>query len=291
MSGYTPIEKQQIAINYLIPKQIKANGLDTIKVNISNGAIEKIITEYTAESGVRGLEKQISKLLRKAAKEYVESIDMLKPVKVIKITTVNIEKYLGAPIFRHSKVTQQAEIGRATGLAWTSIGGEVLTIEVGIIEGKGEVVLTGKLGEVMRESAKIAVTYIKRNAAKYNIPIEYFSTKDIHVHVPEGAVPKDGPSAGITIATAVLSAFTSLKVKGDFAMTGELTLRGKVLAIGGLKEKTLASHRNGIFNVILPKENERDIAELPDIIKKTVKFYCVENVEEVFDLIFEKNAD
>ena len=285
MSGYTPIEKEQIAIRHLIPKQIKANGLENLDVTVSNGAINKIIEDYTAESGVRGLEKQIAKLLRKIAKEYVENIDKGINTEKITITQQNVEKYLGTATNRHSELSHIASVGEVTGLAWTSVGGEVLSIETTIFDGKGDILLTGKLGEVMQESAKIAISYIKKNASKYNL--ENFNNKDIHIHVPEGAVPKDGPSAGVTIATAVLSALTGKKVRGDIAMTGEITLTGKVLAIGGLKEKSLAAHRNKIYDIILPKENERDIKDLPNLIKKSVKFHLVENLDEVFNLAFE----
>ncbi len=285
MSGYTPEEKEQIAIRHLIPKQIKANGLENVNVTISNGAITKIIEDYTAESGVRGLEKQISKLLRKVAKNYVEKQDKGIETKKIAITSQNVEKYLGTATNRRSELSHKSSIGEVTGLAWTSIGGEVLTIETTIFDGKGDIILTGKLGEVMQESAKIAISYIKKNAKLYNI--EDFSNKDIHIHVPEGAVPKDGPSAGVTIATAVLSALTGKKVRGDIAMTGEITLTGKVIAIGGLKEKSLAAHRNKIYDIIIPKENERDIKDLPELIKKSVTFHLVDRLEQVFDLAFE----
>lgn len=287
MSGYTPLEKEQIAIRHLIPKQMKANGLDENEVKISKNAVCKIIEEYTAESGVRGLEKQISKLLRKLAKEKVELAEKGKNFKK-NITENSVSKYLGIETNRQRKVAKNAEIGRATGLAWTSVGGEVLTIEAIALKGKGDIVLTGKLGEVMQESAKIGVSYVKKHASRYGLNEEDFAKTDIHIHVPEGAVPKDGPSAGITIATAVLSALSGKKVRGDVSMTGEITLRGNVLAIGGLKEKTLASHRNGIYEVILPKENEKDVNELPELIKRTIKFDYVETLEDVFNVAFEK---
>lgn len=287
MSGYTPLEKEQIAIRHLIPKQMKANGLDENEVKISKNAVCKIIEEYTAESGVRGLEKQISKLLRKLAKEKVELAEKGKNFKK-NITENSVSKYLGIETNRQRKLIKNAEIGRATGLAWTSVGGEVLTIEAIALKGKGDIVLTGKLGEVMQESAKIGVSYVKKHASRYGLNEEDFAKTDIHIHVPEGAVPKDGPSAGITIATAVLSALSGKKVRGDVSMTGEITLRGNVLAIGGLKEKTLASHRNGIYEVILPKENEKDVNELPELIKRTIKFDYVETLEDVFNVVFEK---
>lgn len=287
MSGYTPLEKEQIAIRHLIPKQMKANGLDENEVKISKNAVCKIIEEYTAESGVRGLEKQISKLLRKLAKEKVELAEKGKNFKK-NITENSVSKYLGIETNRQRKVAKNDEIGRATGLAWTSVGGEVLTIEAIALKGKGDIVLTGKLGEVMQESAKIGVSYVKKHASRYGLNEEDFAKTDIHIHVPEGAVPKDGPSAGITIATAVLSALSGKKVRGDVSMTGEITLRGNVLAIGGLKEKTLASHRNGIYEVILPKENEKDVNELPELIKRTIKFDYVETLEDVFNVAFEK---
>lgn len=287
MSGYTPLEKEQIAIRHLIPKQMKANGLDENEVKISKNAVCKIIEEYTAESGVRGLEKQISKLLRKLAKEKVELAEKGKNFKK-NITENSVSKYLGIETNRQRKLIKIAEIGRATGLAWTSVGGEVLTIEAIALKGKGDIVLTGKLGEVMQESAKIGVSYVKKHASRYGLNEEDFAKTDIHIHVPEGAVPKDGPSAGITIATAVLSALSGKKVRGDVSMTGEITLRGNVLAIGGLKEKTLASHRNGIYEVILPKENKKDVNELPELIKRTIKFDYVETLEDVFNVVFEK---
>lgn len=287
MSGYTPLEKEQIAIRHLIPKQMKANGLDENEVKISKNAVCKIIEEYTAESGVRGLEKQISKLLRKLAKEKVELAEKGKNFKK-NITENSVSKYLGIETNRQRKLIKNAEIGRATGLAWTSVGGEVLTIEAIALKGKGDIVLTGKLGEVMQESAKIGVSYVKKHASRYGLNEEDFAKTDIHIHVPEGAVPKDGPSAGITIATAVLSALSGKKVRGDVSMTGEITLRGNVLAIGGLKEKTLASHRNGIYEVILPKENKKDVNELPELIKRTIKFDYVETLEDVFNVAFEK---
>ncbi|MDY5263453.1 MAG: endopeptidase La [Eubacteriales bacterium] len=287
MSGYTPLEKEQIAIRHLIPKQMKANGLDENEVKISKNAVCKIIEEYTAESGVRGLEKQISKLLRKLAKEKVELAEKGKNFKK-NITENSVSKYLGIETNRQRKLIKNAEIGRATGLAWTSVGGEVLTIEAIALKGKGDIVLTGKLGEVMQESAKIGVSYVKKHASRYGLNEEDFAKTDIHIHVPEGAVPKDGPSAGITIATAVLSALSGKKVRGDVSMTGEITLRGNVLAIGGLKEKTLASHRNGIYEVILPKENKKDVNELPELIKRTIKFDYVETLEDVFNVVFEK---
>lgn len=287
MSGYTPLEKEQIAIRHLIPKQMKANGLDENEVKVSKNAVRKIIEEYTAESGVRGLEKQISKLFRKLAKDKVELLEKGKKFKK-NITENCVGNYLGIETNRHRAVTKNNEVGRATGLAWTSVGGEVLTIEAITLKGKGDVVLTGKLGEVMQESAKIGVSYVKKHATKYGLNEDDFAKTDIHIHVPEGAVPKDGPSAGITIATAVLSALSGKKVRGDVSMTGEITLRGNVLAIGGLKEKTLASHRNGIYEVVLPKENEKDVAELPELIKKTIKFDYVQTLEDVFDVVFEK---
>lgn len=287
MSGYTPLEKEQIAIRHLIPKQMKANGLEENEVKISKNAVCKIIEEYTAESGVRGLEKQISKLLRKLAKEKVELAEKGKNFKK-NITENSVSKYLGIETNRQRKLIKNAEIGRATGLAWTSVGGEVLTIEAIALKGKGDIVLTGKLGEVMQESAKIGVSYVKKHASRYGLNEEDFAKTDIHIHVPEGAVPKDGPSAGITIATAVLSALSGKKVRGDVSMTGEITLRGNVLAIGGLKEKTLASHRNGIYEVILPKENKKDVNELPELIKRTIKFDYVETLEDVFNVVFEK---
>ncbi len=279
ISGYTNEEKVQIAKRYLIPKQIKLNGLTDKKVEFTDQAIREIIEGYTMESGVRNLEREIASVIRKIATKVAEKPRTRKQV----LDKEDIFKYLGNRKHVRDMALEKDEVGAATGLAWTSFGGTTLTIEVGLLRGKGEIVLTGKLGDVMKESARAAISYIRANAKEYGICDEDFEKTDIHVHVPEGATPKDGPSAGITMATAILSAFTGKPVRSDVAMTGEITLRGKVLAIGGLKEKVLAAKRQGITNVIIPKANKNDINEIPKEVRDNINFILAENVSDVFN--------
>jgi ATP-dependent Lon protease len=280
LSGYTEEEKYEIAQKFLLPKQIKNHGLTEVKIEIEPDAIYQIINNYTSESGVRTLEKEIAEICRKIALEIVENN---KQQNEFKITTQNLIDYLGAPKYRDNEISKEDEIGASTGLAWTAVGGKTLTVEVTLIEGgKGEIILTGNLGDVMKESCKTAISLIKARAKEWNIDPAVFSATDIHVHVPEGATPKDGPSAGITIATAILSAFTKRAVSKDIAMTGELTLRGKVLAIGGLKEKILAANRMGIKKVIIPKDNEKDLIDIPQSVKDKIEIIMVEDVSSVF---------
>lgn len=279
LSGYTEEEKYEIAIKFLLPKQLQNNGLDAQKAEIDTDAMYKIINFYTRESGVRGLEREIAEICRKVALEIVEQ----KIEGVHKITSENLIDYLGVPKYRDNELSDHDEIGASTGLAWTSAGGKTLTIEVTLIEGgKGEIILTGSLGDVMKESCRTAISLIKSRAKEWGIDMAVFSTTDIHLHVPEGATPKDGPSAGITIATAILSAFTKRAVSKDVAMTGELTLRGKVLPIGGLKEKILAAHRMGIKKLIIPKENEKDLRDIPDSVKQKLEIIMVDDITGVF---------
>jgi len=278
LSGYTKEEKLQIAKQYLIPKQLKANGLSDRKVEITDGGIMEIISGYTMEAGVRNLEREIGSVIRKVATKVAQNSRTKKQV----IDEKAIEKYLGIKKYIKDMSLENDEVGACTGLAWTSVGGTTLTIEVGLMKGKGEIVLTGKLGDVMKESARAAISYIRSNADKFGIDESVFENTDIHVHVPEGATPKDGPSAGITMATAILSAFTKKPVKKSVAMTGEITLRGKVLAIGGLKEKALAAYRQGIKEVIIPASNKKDLAEIPKEIRKEINFITVDSVEQVF---------
>lgn len=259
IGGYTPSEKFNIAKKYLLPKQIKENGLEGKNVSISDRAIMDIIDYYTRESGVRGLEKEISKIARKAALEIIEN-----DADKISISTRNIEKYLGEKKYLIDQREKKDQIGSANGLAWTEVGGTTLNIETTVMDGKGNLKLTGSLGDVMKESASAAISYIASNAKEFGIDPSFRTKKDIHIHVPEGAVPKDGPSAGITIATSVLSALTQKPVKSDVAMTGEITLRGKILPIGGLKEKLLAAERFGVKTVIIPEENKRDLKEIEE---------------------------
>lgn len=259
VGGYTPSEKFNIAKKYLLPKQIKENGLEGKNVSISDRAIMDIIDYYTRESGVRGLEKEISKIARKAALEIIEN-----DADRISISTRNIEKYLGEKKYLIDQREKKDQIGSVNGLAWTEVGGTTLNIETTVMDGKGNLKLTGSLGDVMKESASAAISYIASNANEFGIDPSFRTQKDIHIHVPEGAVPKDGPSAGITIATSVLSALTQKPVKSDVAMTGEITLRGKILPIGGLKEKLLAAERFGVKTVIIPEENKRDLKEIEE---------------------------
>ncbi len=283
LSGYTMEEKMEIAKRYLVPKQMKANGLTAKNVAFTEAGLRMAIEGYTREAGVRSLERTVGSLCRKVAAAY--AIDSSAPkVTVDKRRVVDL---LGAPRFKREEDTFSLEIGAVNGLAWTAVGGTALTVEATKMTGKGELKLTGKLGEVMKESAQAAMSYIRSHAEKYGIDGEVFAKTDLHIHVPEGATPKDGPSAGITIATAILSALTERRVRGDIAMTGEITLRGKVLPIGGLKEKSLAARRLGIKRVIVPEGNRRDLDELPEVVKDEVTFYPVKEVDEVFALALE----
>lgn len=284
MSGYTPEEKLQIAKKHLIGKQLKAHGISEDRLSFTDDGIEKIIYSYTRESGVRGLEKEIANVMRKVAVKIVSGEAQDKIV----VTKDNVKEYLGVEKYLENEKPEHSEVGAATGLAWTAVGGEILTIEVSIVSGKGEILLTGHLGDVMKESARTAISYIHAHADDYDIPEGAFKDKDIHIHVPEGAIPKDGPSAGITIATAVFSALTGKGVRNDVAMTGEITLRGKVLPIGGLKEKSLAAMRAGIKKVLIPIDNMKDLADIPESVKNGVKFIPVENVSEVFNIAIER---
>lgn len=278
LTGYTDEEKLQIAKRYLIPKQLKNNGLSENKVSVTDAALKEIIESYTMEAGVRNLEREIGGVIRKIAVKAAEHPRMKKQV----VEAEDISSYLGVKKRIRDEVSDKDEVGACTGLAWTSAGGTTLTIEVGLMRGKGEILLTGKLGDVMKESARAAISYIRSNADKYGIAAERFENTDIHIHVPEGATPKDGPSAGITMATAILSAFTGKPVKKGVAMTGEITLRGKVLAIGGLKEKALAAYRRGIKFIIIPKANKKDLSEIPEDVKSSVSFIAVSEAGEVF---------
>lgn len=279
LSGYTKEEKVQIAKQYLIPKQLKNNGLTDKKVSFTDDAIEEIITSYTMEAGVRNLEREIASVIRKVATKFAQKPRSRKQ----EIDAKKVCEYLGVKKHARDIALENDEVGACTGLAWTSVGGTTLTIEVSLMQGKGEIVLTGKLGDVMKESARAAISYIRANAKKYEIDESKFEKTDIHIHVPEGATPKDGPSAGITMATALISAFTEKSVKKSIAMTGEITLRGKVLAIGGLKEKALAAYRLGINTVIIPKDNQKDLVEIPKEIRNKIKFIAVENIDQVFN--------
>ena len=277
LSGYTDLEKREIAKRYLVKKALKLNGVSPEWMSVSDDAIMEIIHNYTRESGVRALEKQINAVVRKVAKAFVEN----PAHKRVSVTTKNLSKFLGEQKYPANSKLRPDESGVVTGLAWTEVGGDTLEVEVAFTEGKGEILLTGNLGDVMKESARIAISYCRSFGAEWGIPDDFFPTHDVHIHVPEGATPKDGPSAGITIATAVCSAASGKPVRGDVAMTGELTLRGKVLPIGGLKEKSLAAMRDGIKTIFLPEENRKDYKELPEAVKKKIDFRFVDNVGTV----------
>lgn len=280
LNGYTLDEKREIAKRYLLPKRAKENGLKEGLLEITDEGINAIIEGYTMEAGVRNLERRIDTVCRKIAVRYAENRELEKQT----VTENDLEELLGVRRYRDEYAHLDGnEVGAATGLAWTSVGGTTLTIEVSAMPGKGEILLTGKLGDVMKESARAAISYIRAHADKYGIPPEAFAETDIHIHVPEGATPKDGPSAGITMATAILSAFTHKPVRKDVAMTGEITLRGKVLPIGGLKEKALAAHRAGIKNIIIPLDNERDEAEIPEAVREDLHFIPASDVGTVFE--------
>ena len=276
VSGYTEEEKLHIATDYLLPKQIKEHSMSNENVIISEAAIRTVINGYTREAGVRSLEREIANIIRKCATQIVENNK-----KTIRITPANLRKYLGIVKYRYDIINQRNEIGVVTGLAWTSVGGDTLFIEVSLMPGTGKLELTGQLGDVMKESARAGLSYIRSRSDEFGIDKDFTKTMDIHIHVPEGATPKDGPSAGITMTTALVSALTRKAVYRDLAMTGEVTLRGRVLPIGGLKEKVLAAKRAGIKKVIIPFENEKDLEEIPDVVKRNMKFILASDMDEV----------
>lgn len=281
--GYTEEEKLEIAKKYLIPKKVKEHGLSKNSMAISEKALRNIINYYTRESGVRNLEREIASLARKVAKKVVTT-----KTKSYKIMPSNLENYLGKKRYFYDKVEGESEVGVATGMAWTIVGGDTLFIESSVVPGNGKIQLTGQLGDVMQESARTAISYIRAVASEYNISSDFYDKNDIHIHVPEGAVPKDGPSAGVTIFTSLISALTARAVRKDVAMTGEITLRGRVLAVGGIKEKVLAAHRAGVRTIILPKENKADIDEIPASVRKELKFVLIERASEALDVALTK---
>lgn len=294
LPGYTEFEKYHIAKDFLITKQIRMNGLEGKNIGFSKNSIYSIIRLYTREAGVRNLEREIASICRKLSRKVVKNKDK----NTFNITEKSLQKYLGPPRFRHGQVEEKDQIGIVTGLAWTQVGGDLLCIETLIMPGKGELIMTGKLGDVMKESAQAAVSYVRSRADRLMIDNEFYKKYDIHIHVPEGAIPKDGPSAGISICTSIVSALTKRPVYRDIAMTGEITLRGRILTIGGLKEKILAAHRGGIKKVIIPKENEKDIKEIPSIILKQIDIVLADHMDDVLsyslilnegDTLFKKN--
>ncbi len=278
ISGYTEEEKVSIAVKYLVPKQIKEHSLKKSNISISEPAVRIIVNNYTRESGVRSLEREIAHVIRKVATEIVEL-----EKKRVSVTDKNLKNYLGIPRYKYDMVNLRNEVGVVTGLAWTSVGGDTLFIEVTTMPGSGKLELTGQLGDVMKESARAGLSYIRSRSEELNIDKDFIKNLDIHIHVPEGATPKDGPSAGITMATALISSLTNTPVYKDLAMTGEITLRGRVLPIGGLKEKTLAARRAGIKKIIIPAENEKDLEEIPDNIREELQFILANNMDDVLD--------
>lgn len=280
LSGYTSQEKLEIAKDFLLPKELKRHGFENKFVSIADDVLMEIIEKWTREAGVRNLERQLGKICRKAARRKVDN----PKLSYIKVTEKNIENYLGKQVFDFDMMNEKPQVGIVRGLAWTSVGGVTLSIEVNTMQGSGKIDLTGQLGDVMKESAKTALSFVRSISNKYPIKKDFYKNTDIHMHIPEGATPKDGPSAGITMATAILSALTGIKVRNDVAMTGEITLRGRVLPIGGVKDKLLAAHRAGIDNIILPKDNEKDLVDIPKDIRNKLKITLAENMDDVLNV-------
>ena len=278
--GYTEDEKLAIAERYLLPKQIRENGLKEKEIGVSRQTLLDIIRHYTREAGVRNLEREIAKLCRKAVKKLL----LEKRTKQVRITPKSLEKYLGVRRHRYGKAEQSDQVGQVTGLAWTQVGGELLTIEATTVSGKGKLLHTGQLGDVMQESIQAAMTVVRSRSELLGLEGEFHQSTDVHIHVPEGATPKYGPSAGVGMCTALVSAYTDIPVRSEVAMTGEITLRGEVLPIGGLKEKLLAAHRGGITTVVIPQENEKDLAEIPKNIKDKLTIVPVKWIDEVLQV-------
>jgi ATP-dependent Lon protease len=286
IAGYTELEKHSIAKNHLIPRQLKEHGLTKSQVRFSDSAILEMVRFYTREAGVRGLERQIASICRKAAKIIVSG-----EKKSLTINSKTLESLLGKKKYRYGQAETINQVGVATGLAYTQVGGDTLQIEVSLSPGKGKLILTGKLGDVMKESAQTALSYVRSKTVEFGINPDFHELNDIHIHVPEGAIPKDGPSAGVTIATALVSALTKRPIHREVGMTGEITLRGRVLPIGGVKEKTLSAHRAGLTTIILPKENERDIEDIPESVRNQLTFKLVSDAEEVLEIALEEKSE
>src|SRR5881296_476131 len=287
LPGYTEYEKVEIARRFLITKQMETNGLRSSNLAFSDEGIKAIIRHYTREAGVRNLEREISSICRKVTRLVVKE----GPKNSVTVSDENVVDYIGIPKYRSNRHESLNEIGFVTGLAWTEVGGEILATEATLMEGKGKLTLTGKLGDVMQESAQAAMSYVRSRAQYLGLPKDFYRRLDIHVHVPEGAIPKDGPSAGITIATSICSTLTSIPVRSDVAMTGEITVRGRVLPIGGLKEKLLAAHRHGIREVVLPIENEKDLPDIPENVRNEMKLHFVTSMDEVLKIALERQIE
>jgi len=283
LAGYTEQEKVEIAKRFLVPKAIEGNGLTDKNISVEEGALQTIIQRYTREAGVRNLEREINSVCRKVARKVVvEGASTFEAISPEKIT-----EYLGVPRYRPTVAEEQNEIGIATGLAWTEVGGEILITEATLMPGRGRLTLTGKLGDVMQESAQAAMSFVRSRAEEFGIPKDFNRKLDVHVHIPEGAIPKDGPSAGITLATALISALTRIPARRDVAMTGEITLRGKVLPIGGVKEKLLAAHRAGVKTILVPKDNEKDLADIPKNVLDAIDVHLVSTMDDVLKIALE----
>jgi len=290
LPGYLIHEKEEIAKQHIIPKQLKAHGLSGINIDFTSTALKSIIESYTREAGVRNLEREIASVLRKTARDIVlQKKNKKKSLpKSFTIDPSKIENYLGVPRFRQQKAEKEARIGSITGLAWTSVGGDILNVDATVMNGSEKLTLTGQIGDVMKESAVAALSYLRSNANSLRLNENFYKGKEIHIHLPEGAIPKDGPSAGITLALAMYSAFSGKPAKSDVAMTGEITLRGRVLAIGGLNEKLLAAKRSGIKTVLIPKQNEKDLSEIKDAVKSNLTIICIENIKDAIEIVFER---
>jgi ATP-dependent Lon protease len=288
LSGYTEDEKVHIGKQYLLPKQFKSNGIKDGELSVTDAALRDITRYYTREAGVRGLDRELAKIARKVVKSILTK---KKEGGHITVNSKNLDKYLGVRKYTYGIAEKENQVGQVTGLAWTEVGGELLTIEAVKLPGKGNTVTTGKLGEVMQESIKAAVSVVRARAKRLGIPEDFYQTLDLHIHLPEGATPKDGPSAGISIATAITSVLTGIPVRCDVAMTGEITLRGEVLPIGGLKEKLLAAHRGGIKSVLIPQENVKDLAEIPEEVKNAIDVVPVRWFDEVLERALERKPE
>jgi len=283
LPGYTEEEKLRIAKKYLLPRQLEENGIDGRVLDITDHAILQIIVQYTKEAGLRNLERELSSICRKVARRIAEGED-----GITRVTVTNLHKFLGSPKYLAEAEREENEVGVSTGLAWTQAGGEILCVEASVVKGRGSLVLTGHLGDVMKESAQAALTYARSKAKEFGIKENLFTEREIHIHVPAGAIPKDGPSAGVTMAISVISALTNTPVKKDVAMTGEITLRGRILPVGGIKEKTLAAMRGRIRTLIIPHQNRKDLDEIPPYVRKKMNFVLAKRMDDILGIALDE---